>query len=334
MPATISDAVLFLETQWPSINQNKVKGILAEVRLKSFLLSSNTYFGPGGWIVVPGKPTGTAIPTMHKVCLIPRTWKFSWQTGGVGPALLSPSEVSAYNYFRQFGVQTYFVDPKGPDESAFIYPGRRTSRKSPATFPRPYDLELKELVPSGELQTIDQEEAFSLFPRRSGQLGLKCNPVGRLNPAGVPWNAADTVSELFWFEYSRFYFQVDYLMSNNDLDMYLIGVSGAAYPVELKSKKVAQSDSIGDWFGIDMGPFAKLAYFTANAMNTDALYIVEEVDVSGKFVDWLAIRYTHLVEVCSWVGQRGGTSMTGGGSSTYRVPKLAFSPLSSMLPTL
>jgi hypothetical protein len=83
-----------------------------------------------------------------------------------------------------------------------------------------------------------------------------------------------------------------------------------------------------------MGPFAKLAFFTANGMNTDALYIVEELGDNNQFIQWLAIRYTELVKVCSWVGQSGGTGMTGGTSSTYKVPKAAFLPLIDLLPLL
>lgn len=333
MPDSIYAAINFLETQWSSINQNKLKGILAELRLKAFLQARGTYFGPGAWIVVPGKADKTPVPTAAKVCLIPRGWRFSWQTGTQGEMPLSPAELSAYNYFRQVGMQAFFVEPVDPDERKFELPSRR-AQKEPARFPTSYALALKQIAPSGHFRTVTVGDAFSLFPARSGQVGLRCNEIGRLPATMAPWNVPDVVSELFWFEYTRFYFQVSYLMSNNDLDMYLIGTSGAAYPLELKSKKPAESAAIGDWFGIDIGPFAKLAYFTANAMHTDALYVVEEVDDVGAFVNWLAIRYTELVKACSWVGQGGGAGMTGGASSTYKIPKAAFSPLSTLLPTL
>lgn len=336
MPATHSQAVNFLETQWSSINQNKIKGIVAEVRLKGFLTAHNMYFGPGGWIVIPGKPTPiAAIPTKSKVFLIPRAWTFSWQPqgGSSSSAALSPAEVSAYNYFRQHGIQAYFADPTTPVESNFELPLARAGTRR-ASYPRSYGIELKQVAISGQLTSVAASIVFNGFPLRTGNLGLRCNSTGRITQTASPWSNPDVVSDLFWFEYVRYYFQVDYLLSNNDLDMYIIGKSGSAFPVELKSKSAAHDEALGDWFGIDMGPFAKLAFFTANGMRTDALYIVEELDASGNFIDWLAIRYTELVKVCSWVGRAGGTGMTGGSSTTYKVPKAAFSPLLDLLPDL
>ncbi|MGF6555882.1 hypothetical protein ABIA48_002262 [Pseudomonas sp. S30_BP2TU TE3576] len=333
MPSTLPQAVNFLETQWSSINENKIKGILAEVRLKDFLATHDAYFGPGGWIVVPGKPTHTPIPTKCKVCLLPRGRVFSWQTASSVGATLSPAEISAYTYFRQLGIRTYFVDPINPNEANFVFPSP-SSAAGRANYPKPYQLELKEVGRRGELITVSPETVFDVFPSRVGNGGLRCNTLGRINLGTPPWNDPSIVSDLFWFEYARYYFQIDYLLSNNDLDMYVIGASGSAYPVELKSKKAADSQTLGKWFGIDMGPFAKLAFFTANGMNTDALYIVEELGDNNQFIQWLAIRYTELVKVCSWVGQSGGTGMTGGTSSTYKVPKAAFLPLIDLLPLL
>lgn len=334
MPATITDAVSFLETQWSSANDNKVKGILAEVRLKAYLTQHRAFFGPGGWIAIPGKPTPqNNVPTRSKVVIIPRPRSFTWQTNGGAGLSLRPAELSAYNYFRQHGVQAYFADPDAPDEAAFSLP-TPSSGNLRAVYPRPYRIELKVVEFNGELSAVDPRDAFGQFPPRQGNIGLRCHSTGRLNILSAPWDNAGVVSELFWFEYARYYFQIDYLLSVNDLDMYLIGASGTPYPVELKSKKAAHDTGLGDWFGIDMGPFAKLAFFTSNGMNTEAIYIVEEVDGSGEFVDWLAIRFTELVKSCSWVGQAGGTGMTGGASVTYKVPKAAFSRLSMLLPTL
>lgn len=283
--------------------------------------------------MIPGKPINDIIPTKNKVFLIPREWHFPWQSTNSGGATLSPAELSAYNYFRQLGISTYFAEPSAPAQSTFALPTQSTPIKS-AVYPSSYHLDLKQVSPNGQLQTIAPESVFSNFPARNGTKGLRCYPLGRIDPSVPPWDDASVVSELFWFEYTRYYFQISYLLSNNDLDMYVIGQSGSAYPVEIKSKNAAKSDALGEWFGIDVGPFAKLAFFTANAMNTDALYVVEEVDANGQFLNWLAIRYTELVKACSWVGQGGGKGMTGSASSTYKVPKAAFSKLANLLPTL
>ncbi len=69
-------------------------------------------------------------------------------------------------------------------------------------------------------------------------------------------------------------------------------------------------------------------------MNTNALYIVKEVDDQRNLVQWLGIRFTDLVRSCSWGGQAGGKGMSGGASSTIKIPKAAFSELAVLMPGL
>ena len=331
MPATSSDAVAFLETRWSSINENKTNGILAEVRLNEFLTANNCHVAPGGLLMTPGTNTKAQIPTKEKLCVLPRRHSFSWETG-TRQDDLTLAEISAYLHFRQAGIATYFARPTAINERTFERP-TPSSDKVKARFPRSYDLELLSLSPESKLVPVRTEEVFKSFSvRQKG--GLSCRETDRLNRADVPWNTPDVVSRLFWFEYTRYFFQVQYLVTNNDLDLFLIGPSGTPYPVELKSKQLAEDERMGDWFGIDLGPFAKLSFFTANRFKNDALFVVEEVDGQRQHVEWHAIRFTELVEACSWVGQAGGTGMGGGRSSTIRVPQLAFSRLVDLLPSL
>lgn len=335
MPASKEQAIHFLETQWSSINDNKLKGIYAEIQFKTFLLENNVHFLPGGWILAPGKNTLVTIPGLYKICLIPIEHNFSWaRPQGVnqfiGP---TPAAISAYNYFRQLGVTTYFLFPDNVDECNFILPSR-SERGRPAHYPKPYNLIFKTINPRGEYERREFQDVMTNFPERNGNIGLRCNPVGRINPLEPPWTDVAMVQGLFWFEYARYYCQVDYLVSNNDLDMFLIGQSGNPYPVELKSKQAANDINIGEWFGFDIGPFAKMAFFTSNSMNTDALYVVQEVNEDREHINWLGIRFTDLVKTCSWVFQSGGQGMMGGASSTIKVPKAAFTPLIQLLSTL
>jgi hypothetical protein len=190
------------------------------------------------------------------------------------------------------------------------------------------------ISPSGDFKEMDFEDIFSRFPKRSGNKGLRCYETKRVHVSESPWCDDETISELFWFEYARYYCQIDYLISNNDLDLFIIGESGTPYPVEVKSKSPVVDGNIGDWFGLDVGPFAKMAFFTSNNMQTDALYIVQEVDEERNHVDWLGIKFTELVKSCSWVIQAGGQGMSGSGSSTIKVPKLSFKKLSLLLKEL
>lgn len=333
MPATLAQALAFLETQWSSINENKVKGIEAEVRFKIYLNTIGAHAVPGGWIMVPGTPSVTAIPTAHKICLLPRAVPFSWGVGTPSTAVATPAEIAAYLYFRQVGIRAFFIRPDAINQSAFVTPVSSRNGGT-ALYPKPYTLTAFDVGPDGNLRSVPTPQVFAHFPRRNGNTGLRCYEPRRLDSTITPWNDPAVVTELFWFEYARYYYQTDYLISNSDLDLFLLGPSGTAYPVELKSKTPASDRALGDWFGIDMGPFAKLSLFTANAMNTDALYVVEEVDASRNHVEWFAIRFTELVRACSWVGQSGGQGMMGGQSTTFKVPRAAFHPLSQLFATL
>ncbi|OFC71381.1 hypothetical protein [Alteromonas confluentis] len=329
MPQTKQDALSFLETQWSSINDNKIKGIKAEAEFRQYLEDNEIHYIPGGWILTPGKNTNVKIPSEHKICLLPMEKGFSWSKKNAH-LFISPALISAYNYFRQVGVKTFFVEPTNVDETAFSVPKKSTGTKR-AVYPRPYDLRFNTISPSGGLAKVDYAEVFSSFPPRDGNRGLRCYSQNRISIHSAPWNDSELLKGLFWFEYTRYFCQVDFLISNNDLDLFIIGKSGGAYPIELKSKSPVIDNSSGDWFGLDIGPFAKMAFFTANSMNTDALYIVQEVDEQRTLVQWLGIRFTQLVKSCSWVGQAGGQGMSGGASSTIKVPKAAFTELSILL---
>lgn len=333
MPSSIDGAIRFLETQWSSINENKLKGIKAEVDFRGYLKKKKVHYIPGGWILSPGKNTHVEIPSKEKICLLPIEIGFSWVSTGQGGNNITPALMSAYNYFRQVGVTTYFVVPEPIDEVGFKLPSKKQGATR-AMYPRSYNLLFKKISSNGQFEDVNMSDVMKNFPHRNGNIGMRCNQVNRIDRNKVPWNDAEIVRDLFWFEYARYYCQVEYLVSNNDLDLFIIGTSGSAYPVELKSKLPVEDDKLGDWFGLDIGPFAKMSFFTSNSMNTDALYVVEEVDEQRNHIAWLGIKFTELVKSCCWVGQAGGQGMMGGASSTIKVPKAAFDLLEDLLTKL
>ena len=339
MTLTVNDALDFLETQWASANQNKVNGILTEVRFKSLLTSHNVHWTPGGWILTPGNNSKTTLPTRSKVCLIPQLPAFPWLPAQAPNPCPSLTQVSAFSFFKQMGVDAYFAQSSGAIPNSFALPTPSSSRTAtspvrPASYPASIGVQLVQIQPTGPAAVVPDAQVFSNFPGRSGARGLRAYPLGRLDRSSSPWTSPSVVAELFWFEYVRYYFNRTYLQSNNDLDLFIHGPSGRVYPVEVKGKTPAYDNSIGEWFGIDIGPFAKFSFFTANSNNNDALYVVEEVTPQRNHVAWHAITFTELVKACAWVGRGGGTGMTGGASSTYRVPKAAFSSFRSLLPSL
>lgn len=332
MPATLSDAIHFLETQWSSINDNKLRGILAEVRLKDFLIANEVHFVPGGWILTPGKYSLlNKVPTREKICVLPRHQQFSWELPR--PDNHGYASLAAFEYFKHVGITPVFAIPDPINESIYALP-RPSAGKIKAEYPKPYLLKLYHPGPNGQLNEVAASAIFSSFPERNGNVGLRCYGQGRIPRDTLPWSDPSIVSDLFWFEYSRYFFQTDYLVSNNDLDLFIKGKSGKSYPVELKSKSPAEDRILGEWFGMDIGPYAKLSFFIANSLNNDALYVVEEVSAEKEHLEWYGIKFSELVKCCSWVGRSGGTGMLGGASSTFRIPKAAFVPLKLLLDEL
>lgn len=336
MPKSIDQAISFLETQWSSINENKIKGIVSEVRFQKLLYDRGLHYIPGGWILEPGKNTEAEIPALRKICLIPKEWRFSWQASDQSNrnANPTPAEISAYNYFRDVGVTTYILLPKDIREDAFELPvPKKLSPTDRAIYPRSYKLDFNTINPRGHLESVPFAKVMEFFPKRTGNMGLRIY-ANEIDRDRFPWTDADVVASLFWFEYARYYCSITNLVSNNDLDLFLVGNSGAVYPIELKSKTPAEDRSLGEWFGLDVGPFLKMTFFTTKSINKDALYIVEEVDEDREHVEWYAIRFTHLVKCCSWVQQGGGTNMRGGSSYTVRIPKAAFTKFDDLIVSL
>ncbi len=336
MPSNIKNAVHFLETQWSSINENKKKGIEAEIRFREFLLEQKCHFIHGGWILSPGNPSKKNPPTHCRICLIPIIKPFSWSKSSFSATAsgITPAQFSANAYFGQVGIPTYFASPSSIPEKLFSNP-RPKQKNSPASYPEPYQLAFHQIDNQGQFQKVPLGTIMREFPKRRGRIGMRCYSKNRLDLAQFPWNDPASVTELLWFEYCRYFVQKSYLVSNNDLDMFLVGQSGASYPVEFKSKVVANDSSMGDWFGLDVGPFAKLAFFTSRSMNMDALYVVEEVTGTARqHVNWWGIKFTDLLGSCSWVQRGGGQGMMGGSSATIRVPKVSFVPMTQLLNSL
>src|SRR5439155_26594746 len=115
----------------------------------------------------------------------------------------------------------------------------------------------------------------------------------------------------------------------SDIDRLVWGQQ-TIYPVEIKEKTRANDRDIGDWFGLDAGPFAKLAYFAAWYGQLKSLFIVREITdvVSRQLAGWWAIEFSNVAKHASWVFRGGGPSMLGTRSAIFRIPLDAFSRLS------
>lgn len=101
------------------------------------------------------------------------------------------------------------------------------------------------------------------------------------------------------------------------------------YPIEIKEKTAATDARLGEYFGLDIGPFVKLAFYAAKRGNLHSVFVVREIDsVKTRLLrNWLYITYDKLAQYASWVSSAGGANMLGGGSSVVKIPKAEFSLL-------
>jgi hypothetical protein len=137
------------------------------------------------------------------------------------------------------------------------------------------------------------------------------------------------IHEEFTKEHIRVCFQNQYYSEISDVDGIMWG-ERYTYPIEIKEKTPASDKAIGEWFGLDVGPFVKLAFYAAKRNNLHSIYIIREIDSieNRNLVNWHYITFDVMAQYASWVFRSGGTSMTGARSATIRIPKSEFSILS------
>jgi hypothetical protein len=136
------------------------------------------------------------------------------------------------------------------------------------------------------------------------------------------------VPEEFSKEHLRISFQNRFMAEVSDVDGIFWGQQ-FTYPLEIKEKTAAEDRVLGHFFGLDVGPFVKLAFYAAKRGNLHSLFIVREIDSKEHrgLVNWWFITYDQLAQFASWVPQAGGTNMQGGGSSVVKIPRAEFQPL-------
>ncbi len=137
----------------------------------------------------------------------------------------------------------------------------------------------------------------------------------------------------FSLESLRIYIHSKMYAEVSDIDAFLWG-QRVAYAVEVKEKtEVSDDKTLGPWFGLDVGPFTKLAYFAAWNGSVKSLFVVREIDDEKrrKPVGWWAILFTDIAKYASWVFRGGGRNMLGGSSAVVRIPKSYFRPLEDFL---
>jgi hypothetical protein len=301
------DMLGFLSKSISSLNQNKLNGLLAEVDFRTHLatLGFGARVSRGGWIA---RRVGAN--------------DFARNTAVFFPEIIQPGEDYSSSRrmpradnglhticatFHQTGINAYFCAAVVPPESG---EGVASWRAMQLGIPTEKEYEgFPDCV--GHL--------FSVRKKRYNHLRYKTetNSIPR-----------EAIAEEFSKESLRVAFSNQYMAEISDVDGILWG-QRHTYPLEIKEKTAAKSNKLGSYFGLDVGPFVKLAYYSARRGNLHSLFVVREIEEVTRrdLVEWWFITFEQLAQYASWVPMAGGRNMQGGSSSVVCIPKSEFQPL-------
>jgi len=299
----------FLGTSIASMNQNKLNGLLAEVELRNYLggIGYADRISPGGWIA---RKEGANEFGHHTAVFFPEVIR-AGQQYPKDRTMPTPAHGlhTICATFHQTGISAYFCAATvGENENAGSIQWHAVQLGLPTEQPF---FDFPQCL-HGFFRNRERRHAFLRY---------------RTNADGIPELA---VPEEFSKEHLRVSFQNAFFSEISDVDGIFWGQQ-FTYPLEIKEKTPADDRGLGQYFGIDVGPFVKLAFYAAKRGNLHSIFIVREIDnvQTRGLVNWWFIKYEQLAQYASWVPQGGGKNMLGGGSSVVKVPKSEFQPLNA-----
>lgn len=299
----------YLSLSLSSINRNKLNGLLAEVDFRRHLdsLGFGDRVSPGGWIVRSTVNTESDENfSGHVVALFPHCIEpgRDYSEGNLpNPPMRLHTICST---FHQLGIHSYYCHPVISNNTSissirwnFIQLGLPTDQ---AYQPFPFDL-----------------PGFSLRQRNYNFLRYKSD---------ISQIPEESVAEEFSKEHIRVSFNERFMGEISDVDGVFWG-NRYTYPLEIKEKTAAYDSKLGEYFGLDLGPFVKLAFYAARHGTLHSIFIVREIDntESRNLVAWRFITFDTLAQYASWVPSGGGRNMLGGNSTVVRIPKSSFTDL-------
>lgn len=298
---------LYLSRSISSLNRNKLNGLLAEVDFRSHLaaLGFGDRVSSGGWIA---RRVGAGEFAHQTAVFFPET---------IQPGISYPTtrELPQPNIglhticatFHQTGIAAFFCAPTVLEDD------------NPEGV-QWYSTQLG----------LPTEQEYRPFPDSvSALFGPRGRPYKYLryhaDAASIPTQA---VADEFTKENLRVAFQSAFMSEISDVDGILWGEQ-FTYPLEIKEKTAGNDRRLGDYFGLDVGPFVKLAYYAAKRGNLHSLFVVREIDnvESRNLIDWWFITFERLATFASWVPREGGPAMGGGRSAVACIPKAEFQRL-------
>ncbi len=298
----------YLSKSISSLNRNKLNGLLAEIDFRRHIQNEGLEdkVSPGGWIV---RNVGAG--------------SFGHRTAVLFPETIEPDVEYANRDFEepprglhticatmhQIGIESYYCIPViNENDNPLSIDWYSTQLGIPSEAP--YQLLLDNIGNFSNERT-----------RRYNFLRYNTN-TSEIPDSSIP--------EEFTKENLRVVFHTKFMAEISDIDGIFWGQQ-YTYPIEIKEKTPATDNKLGDYFGLDIGPFVKLAFYAAKRGNLHSLFVVREIDNIDErnLVHWWYITFDTLAQYASWVMVGGGTNMQGGGSSVVKIPKAEFSPLDS-----
>jgi hypothetical protein len=294
----------YLTSSITSLNSNKLNGLLAEVRFRETLenLGFADRVSPGGWIA---RREGSGVFGSETIAFFPEVI-LPTETYPIDRALPSPSHGlhTICATLHQSGIASYFCAARvNADHNArsVNWFGTQLGIPNPTNY---------EAFPSLLQDRFRCRQRNYNFLRYATDVST------------VPTTA---VFEEFSKENVRVNFQSAYFSEISDIDGIFWGQQHT-YPVEIKEKTPGNDGDLGEYFGLDVGPFVKLAFYAAKRGNLHSLFIVREIDNAQdrNLVQWWMITFDRMAQFASWNFRSGGPNMGGGASAVIRVPKSEF----------
>jgi len=296
----------FLSASISSINQNKINGMLAEIDLRNKLneLGFGGRISQGGWIV---RSVGDGSFGHQSSVLFPMTIQSDINYSN--ERVLEEPPIALHTIcstMHQIGVHSFYCVPSisdNNDTQSIVWHSKQLGIPNPTAY----------------TPLADSIRNFSLRNRPYNFLRYHADSNQ------IPLNS---IAEEFTKEHLRIFFQSHFMSEMSDIDGIIWGQQ-YTYPIEIKEKTVAKDSKVGDYFGIDVGPFVKLAFYAAKKGNLHSLFFVREINntTERQLVNWWFISFDTLAQYASWVAQGGGKNMQGGGSTVVKIPKSEFTQL-------
>lgn len=305
---TEKDVRSYLRKSIPSLNQNKIFGIHAEADFRKYVasLGASDRISPGGWIFRKKGPVGFGTKA---IAVFPHSVRLHEDYSQAPDKTSIPLPLHTIcATMHQIGIESYYAHPVRLKKGDMQLLGWKFIQLGV-----PWDTAFTDL-----------DVVFSDFRKRERNyqyLRHKTDVSGLSLPDALVQFSHDNL---------RIFVETAYMAEVSDIDGIIWG-ERFTYPIEVKEKVAASDKDIGDWFGLDTGPFVKLAHYAANRGNLNSLFVVREIEdqETRKLRQWLFIRFEELAKFASWVPRAGGQSMGGGRSMVVRVPRAAFSVLNA-----